>query len=36
MDHAGIATQSKVAKLLLAEKGLSHYNLGKEKFIKEI
>ncbi|WP_057896179.1 valine--tRNA ligase [Liquorilactobacillus oeni] len=35
MDHAGIATQAKV-EARLAEKGISRYDLGREKFIKTV
>jgi valyl-tRNA synthetase len=35
MDHAGIATQAVVEKKL-AEKGVSRYDLGREKFLKEM
>lgn len=34
-DHASIATQNKVEKLL-AEKGLTRHDLGREKFLKEV
>ncbi|QJR44447.1 valine--tRNA ligase [Mycoplasma miroungirhinis] len=34
-DHAGIATQSKVEKLL-QEQGISKHSLGREKFIEEV
>ncbi|KKU80451.1 MAG: Valine-tRNA ligase [Candidatus Peregrinibacteria bacterium GW2011_GWA2_47_7] len=34
-DHAGIATQNKVEKLL-AEKGKTRHDLGREAFIKEV
>ncbi|PIQ77078.1 valine--tRNA ligase [Candidatus Peregrinibacteria bacterium CG11_big_fil_rev_8_21_14_0_20_46_8] len=34
-DHAGIATQNKVEKLL-AEKGVTRHDLGRDKFIKEV
>lgn len=34
-DHAAIATQNKVEKLL-SEKGLDRHKLGREKFIKEV
>ncbi|WP_308699328.1 valine--tRNA ligase [Mycoplasma zalophi] len=34
-DHAGIATQSKVEKLL-HEQGISKHTLGREKFIEEV
>lgn len=35
MDHAGIATQAKV-EAKLAEKGISRYDLGREKFIETV
>lgn len=35
MDHAGIATQAKVEEKL-AEKGISRYDLGREKFIETV
>lgn len=35
MDHAGIATQSKV-EAKLAEDGISRYDLGREKFIDKV
>lgn len=34
-DHAAIATQNKVEKLL-AEKGISRHDLGREKFLEEV
>lgn len=35
MDHAGIATQAKV-EAMLQKKGISRYDLGREKFIEEV
>lgn len=35
-DHAGIATQNVIEKKLLKEKGLSRFDLGREKFLEEI
>ncbi|WP_412989999.1 valine--tRNA ligase [Pediococcus siamensis] len=35
MDHAGIATQAKV-EAKLREQGISRYDLGREKFIKQV
>ncbi|MFT8491954.1 MAG: valine--tRNA ligase [Liquorilactobacillus satsumensis] len=35
MDHAGIATQAKV-EARLAEKGITRYDLGREKFIQTV
>lgn len=35
-DHAGIATQVKVEKNLLATEGKSRYDLGREEFIKRV
>lgn len=35
MDHAGIATQAKV-EAKLREKGISRYDLGREKFVKQV
>lgn len=35
-DHAGIATQSKVEKYLLKEKGVTRIELGRDKFLKEV
>ena len=35
-DHAAIATQNVVEKKLLAEKGLSRHDLGREKFLEEV
>ncbi len=35
MDHAGIATQAKV-EAMLREKGISRYDLGREKFIDQV
>ncbi|WP_367341974.1 valine--tRNA ligase [Limosilactobacillus sp.] len=35
MDHAGIATQAKV-EARLREKGISRYDLGREKFVKQV
>lgn len=34
-DHAGIATQNKVEKLLL-EKGITRHDLGRKKFVEEV
>ena len=34
-DHAGIATQNKVEKLLLA-KGITRHDLGRKKFVEEV
>ncbi|MGN0867774.1 MAG: valine--tRNA ligase [Oligosphaeraceae bacterium] len=36
MDHAGIATQAKVEAFLKKEKGLTRYDLGREKFLDEV
>ncbi len=36
MDHAGIATQAKVEQMLKKERGLSRYDLGREKFLEEV
>ena len=36
MDHAGIATQSKVEAMLRKERGLTRYDLGREKFLEEV
>ncbi|MBO7741290.1 MAG: valine--tRNA ligase, partial [Victivallales bacterium] len=36
MDHAGIATQSKVEAMLRKERGLTRYDLGREKFLDEV
>ena len=35
-DHAAIATQSKVEKIIYKEKGLSRHDLGREKLLKEV
>ncbi|AMV62435.1 Valyl-tRNA synthetase [Pediococcus damnosus] len=35
MDHAGIATQAKV-EAKLREQGISRYDLGREKFVKQV
>jgi len=35
-DHAGIATESKVAKLLQKEEGISKQELGREKFLGRV
>ena len=35
-DHAGIATQSKVEKILKAEKGLTRHQLGRETFLQRV
>lgn len=35
-DHAGIATQVVVEKILQKEKGMSRHDLGREKFIQEV
>jgi len=34
VDHAGIATQAKVEKVLKQEKGVSRHDIGREEFIK--
>ncbi|WP_027334944.1 valine--tRNA ligase [Mycoplasmopsis felifaucium] len=36
MDHAGIATQSKVETILYNEEKLTKYDLGREKFLEKI
>lgn len=36
LDHAGIATQSKVEQLLKKEEGISRHDLGREKFIERV
>jgi valyl-tRNA synthetase len=35
-DHAGIATQVVVEKMLLKEEGLSRHDLGREKFLEKV
>ncbi len=35
-DHAGIATQSKVEKIILKEEGLRRHDLGREELVKRI
>lgn len=35
-DHAGIATQSKVEKILQKEEGKSRFDLGREKFLEKV
>ncbi|RCI06467.1 hypothetical protein CU098_011490 [Rhizopus stolonifer] len=35
-DHAGIGTQSVVEKMLMKERGLTRYDLGREAFIDEV
>lgn len=35
-DHAGIATQSKVEKYIWKEKGVTRFDLGREKFLQEV
>lgn len=35
-DHAGIATQSVVEKMLMKELGLNRHDLGREKFIEKV
>jgi len=35
-DHAAIATQSKVEKILYKEKGQSRHDLGREEFLKKV
>ena len=35
-DHAAIATQAKVEKLLYQEEGRTRYDLGREKFLKKV
>ena len=36
LDHAGIATQSVVEKRLMAERGLTRHDLGREAFLEEV
>ncbi|HEU5140252.1 MAG TPA: valine--tRNA ligase [Bacillales bacterium] len=36
MDHAGIATQTKVEAKLREEEGISRHDLGREKFLKQV
>lgn len=36
MDHAGIATQTRVEKMLKKEAGLTRYDLGREKFVEQV
>ncbi|SYV92951.1 Valine--tRNA ligase, partial [Mycoplasmopsis synoviae] len=36
MDHAGIATQSKVESELYKQSKLTRHDLGKEKFLAEV
>lgn len=36
MDHAGIATQARVEKMLQDEKGLTRHDLGREKFVEHV
>ncbi|WP_406616918.1 valine--tRNA ligase [Mycoplasmopsis adleri] len=36
MDHAGIATQSKVERILYEQEKLTKYDLGREKFLQKI
>jgi len=36
MDHAGIATQSKVERVLKEEEGLTRHDLGREKFVERV
>lgn len=35
-DHAAIATQSKVEKIILQKEGLTRYDLGREAFLKRV
>ena len=35
-DHAGIATQSVVEKMLMKESGLTRHDLGREDFVKKV
>ena len=35
-DHAGIATQSVVEKMLMKESGISRHELGREKFVEKV
>jgi len=35
-DHAGIATQSVVEKMLLKEQGLSRHDIGREEFVNKV
>ncbi len=36
MDHAGIATQNVVEKLLIAERGQNRHDLGRKAFVEEV
>nr|WP_318034421.1 class I tRNA ligase family protein [Mycoplasmopsis agalactiae] len=36
MDHAGIATQSKVERILMETEGVNKHTLGREKFLERI
>ncbi|UUD35048.1 valine--tRNA ligase [Mycoplasmopsis caviae] len=36
MDHAGIATQSKVENMLYQNEGINRHDLGREKFLKKV
>ncbi|QSF13798.1 valine--tRNA ligase [Mycoplasma sp. Mirounga ES2805-ORL] len=36
MDHAGIATQSKVEKIIFEKEGLTRHDLGREKFLEKL
>ncbi|MBL7997350.1 MAG: valine--tRNA ligase [Candidatus Kapabacteria bacterium] len=36
LDHAGIATQTKVEQMLRAEEGISRRDLGREKFVERV
>jgi valyl-tRNA synthetase len=35
-DHAGIATQSVVEKMLLKEEGITRHDIGREEFVKKV
>ena len=36
LDHAGIATQTIVEKILQRDRGLSRHDLGREAFLEEV
>ena len=35
-DHAGIATQVVVEKLLMKERGITRHDLGRDRFVQEV
>ena len=36
MDHAGIATQAKVEKIIFEQEGKNRFSIGRDNFIQKI